>query len=472
MTAAPLTFHRRAKDAIDNANLQEALDISTGRMTAARQQAFAALEGGDDVRDHARRIRAQTVTHLGAYLEQFATQARAAGAVVTFAPTAEAATEYVVALAQARQVTRVVKSKSMVTEEILLNDALEARGIRVVETDLGEYVVQLDHDHPSHIIAPIIHKTRRDVAETFRRELGATDADVDDVPAMTAFARRQLRAEFLAAEMGISGVNFAVAETGSICLCTNEGNGRLTTTAPRLHVAMMGLERVVPTVPDLSVMLQVLARSATGQPLTVYTNLVTGPRRADDPDGPSELHIVIVDNGRSRLLQTELEEILYCIRCGACLNACPVYQEIGGHAYGSVYPGPVGSVFTPGAFGGDRWNDLPHASSLCGACREVCPVRIDIPRMLLALRARTMARGRDPLWVRAGLRVFRMVATRPWLFRLAGRLGRLALGLLQGRGRAIEALPGPLAGWTRYRTFPPMAQETFTARWRRQREQT
>jgi L-lactate dehydrogenase complex protein LldF len=471
VTPAPLPFHRRAADALADARLQEALDISTGRMTAARRQAFAALEGGEAIRDRARQIRQQTVTHLGAYLEQFVTQARAAGAVVTFAPTAQAATEYVVALAEARQVARVVKSKSMVTEEIALNTALEARGIRVVETDLGEYVVQLDHDHPSHIIAPIIHKTRRDVAETFRRELGATDADVEDVPAMTAFARRQLRAEFLAADMGISGVNFAIAETGSICLCTNEGNGRLTTTAPRIHVAMMGLERVVPTLADLSVVLQVLARSATGQPLTVYTNVVTGPRRAGDPDGPSELHIVIVDNGRSRLLQTELEEILYCIRCGACLNACPVYQEIGGHTYGSVYPGPVGSVFTPGVFDGDRWNDLPHASSLCGACREVCPVRIDIPRMLLALRARTVAAGHDPLWVRAGLRIYRFAGTRPWLFRLGGRLGRLALRL-RGRGRSIESLPGPLGGWTRYRTFPPMARETFTERWKRRQRRT
>lgn len=466
MNAAPLTFHRRARAALDNANLQEALDLSTGRMMAARRQAFAALDDGDALRDHARRIRAHTITHLGDYLEQFVARARAVGAVVTFAADAQAANQYVLALARARAVARVVKSKSMVTEEIALNTALEAAGIRVVETDLGEYVVQLDDDHPSHIIAPIIHKTRRDVADTFRRELDATEADVADIPAMTAFARRQLRAEFLAADMGVSGVNFAVADTGSICLCTNEGNGRLTTTAPRVHVAMMGLERIVPTLPDLSVMLQVLARSATGQALTVYTNIVSGPRRADDPDGPSELHIVIVDNGRSRLLQTELEEILYCIRCGACLNACPVYQEIGGHTYNSVYPGPVGSVFTPGVLGGGEFTDLPHASSLCGACREVCPVRIDIPRMLLALRAQSMREGRDPLWVRAGLRAFRAVAVRPRLFRLAGALGRRTLGWI-GRGRAIESLPGPLAGWTRYRTFPPMAAETFTARWRR-----
>ncbi len=466
MTAAPLTFHRRARAAIDNANLQEALDVSTSRMTAARRQAFVDLQDGDAIRDHARRIRAHTIAHLGTYLDRFVEQARAAGATVTFAATAEDACAYVRDLARARGVKRVVKSKSMVTEEIALNDVLEADGVHVVETDLGEYVVQLDHDHPSHIIAPIIHKTRRDVAATFQRELHATDAEVADIPAMTAFARRQLRDEFLAADMGISGVNFAVADTGSICLCTNEGNGRLTTTAPPLHVAMMGLERVVPSMPDLAVVLQVLARSATGQPLTVYTNIVTGPRRPDDPDGPSDLHIVVVDNGRSRLLQTDLEEILYCIRCGACLNACPVYQEVGGHTYASVYPGPVGSVFTPGAFGRQAWADLPQASSLCGACREVCPVRIDIPRMLLALRADSIAAGEGPWWVRLGLRGFRLVATRPWLFRFVGRAGRLMLRLLARKGK-IEALPGPLAGWTQYRTFPPMARETFTARHRR-----
>lgn len=466
MTAAPLTFHRRASAALANANLQEALDISTARMTAARRMAFAALSEGDAIRDHARQIRAHTIAHLGTYLDRFVARAREAGATVTFAADADVARQYVVTLATARGVRRVVKSKSMVTEEIELNTALEAAGLRVVETDLGEYVVQLDHDHPSHIIAPIIHKTRRDVAATFQRELQASDEEVADIPSMTAFARRQLRAEFLAADMGISGVNFAVAETGSICLCTNEGNGRLTTTAPALHVAMMGIERIVPTMADLSVMLQVLARSATGQPLTVYTNVVTGPRREGDPDGPSDLHIVIVDNGRSRLLQTELEEILYCIRCGACLNACPVYQEIGGHTYASVYPGPVGSVFTPGAFGRREWADMPQASSLCGACREVCPVRIDIPRMLLALRADGMAAAEGPAWVRFGLRAFRQVATRPWLFRLAGRLGRVGLRML-ARGGRIERLPGPLAGWTRYRTFPAMAPETFTARHRR-----
>jgi L-lactate dehydrogenase complex protein LldF len=447
-------------------NLQTALDRATARMMVARRQAIALIPDGEAARDHARRIRAHTIANLGTYLDQFVTAATAAGVHVHFAGDADGATRLVVDIARRHDVKRVVKGKSMVSEEIELNAALEQAGMRVVETDLGEYVIQLDHDVPSHIIAPIIHKTKEQVAETFRRELHATDADVADIPEMTAFARRMLRAEFLAADMGISGVNFAVADSGSLCLVENEGNGRLSTTVPRLHVALMGIERIVPTAQDLAVALRVLARSGTGQALTVYTNVITGPRRADDPDGPSELHVVLVDNGRSRMLRTELEEILYCIRCGACLNACPVYQEIGGHAYGSVYPGPVGAVYTPGAFGLGPWADLPQASSLCGACKDACPVRIDIPRMLLALRAQAQEGGHSPRWVGDGLRVFRLVATHPRLFRLASAVTRRVSRWLGPRG--FDRLPGPLAGWTKYRHFPPMAAETFTARRRRQ----
>ncbi len=465
--ASPLPFYTRARQALGDAHLQDALDRATGRMMVARRTAIAAIADGEAARDHARRIRAHTIANLGTYLEQFVASATAAGVHVHVADDAATATRLVVDIARRHDVRRVVKGKSMVSEEIALNAALQSAGMRVVETDLGEYVIQLDDDVPSHIIAPIIHKTKEQVAETFRRELQATDDDVADIPAMTAFARRMLRAEFLAADMGVSGVNFAVAETGSLCLVENEGNGRLSTTVPRVHVALLGIERIVPTAQDLSVLLRVLARSGTGQALTVYTNVITGPRRADDPDGPSELHVVIVDNGRSRMLRTELEEILYCIRCGACLNACPVYQEIGGHAYGSVYPGPVGAVYTPGAFGLDPWADLPQASSLCGACKEACPVRIDIPRMLLALRAQAEDGGHTPRWVGDGLRVYAFVATRPRLFRLASAVARWLSRRLGPRG--FDRLPGPLAGWTRHRRFPPMAAETFTARHRRTR---
>ncbi len=309
------------------------------------------LPESDRWRDHARRIRAHTLARLDTYLDQFTSAVEANGGHVYYAHTAADAVAYVRDLAAARGVKLAVKSKSMISEEIDLNEHLESAGVRVVETDLGEYVVQLSHDHPSHIVMPIIHRTKEEVADLFRRTLDATDEDVRDVASMTGFVRRVLRPAFIGADLGVSGVNFGVAETGSICICTNEGNGRLVTTMPRIHVAMMGIERLVPTMDDLGVMLQVLARSATGQNLTVYTNVVTGPKRTGEPDGPEEFHVVLLDNGRSRVLGSEVAEILYCIRCGACLNACPVYQQIGGHAYGSVYPGPVGSVLTPGLRG-------------------------------------------------------------------------------------------------------------------------
>jgi len=311
------------------------------------------------------------------------------------------------------------------------------------------------------------------VADLFRQKLNATDEDLADVPNMTALARRTLRTQFLQADMGITGVNFGVAQTGSICLVMNEGNGRLCTSIPPIHVALMGMERLVPSLEDLGVMLQILARSATGQKLSVYTNIMTGPRRATtngpEPDGPDELHVVIIDNGRSKILNGELAEILYCIRCGACLNACPVYQQIGGHAYGSVYPGPVGSVVTPGLYGVDPWSELPHASSLCGACREVCPVRIDIPRMLLKLRDEGTQAGKSPAWLKMGLGLYRFAALRPGLFRLGGRLSGWATQII-ARDGWIKRLPGPLGGWTEQRDFPAFAKKSFSQRWREERK--
>jgi L-lactate dehydrogenase complex protein LldF len=287
---------------------------------------------------------------------------------------------------------------------------------------------------------------------------------------MTQLARRILREEFINADMGISGVNFAVAETGSITTCTNEGNGRLSTTMPRIHVAMMGIERIVPTVQDLGVMLQVLARSATGQNLTVYTNVVTGPRPTAGPraegDGPDEFHVVMVDNGRSRVLGSELAEILYCIRCGACLNTCPVFQQIGGHAYGGVYSGPVGAVLTPALGGLDAFHDLPQASSLCGACKDVCPVRIDIPRMLLKLRADTVDAGKSPWWAAAGIHALGWAGARPWAFGWAGRLAAAGTRAIAKDGW-IQRMPGHLSAWTETRDFPAMKRRTFQQRWKR-----
>ena len=471
MNAANVPFYRRTEEALAQPQLRGSLQRVTTRILASREGALDRLPDADGWRDHARRLRAHTLSRLDEYLEQFTSAVEARGGHVYYAHTADDAVRYVKDLAKARGLKKAVKSKSMISEEIELNAHLEEVGVEVVETDLGEWVVQVAEDHPSHIVMPIIHKTKEDVANLFRDRLNATDAEVADVESMTQFARRRLRPEFLTADLGISGVNFGVAETGSICICTNEGNGRLVTTMPRVHVAMMGIERIVPTPSDLAVMLQVLGRSATGQNLTVYSNIITGPRRTGEgvaeADGPDELHVVLLDNGRSDVLGSELAEILYCIRCGACLNACPVYQQIGGHAYGSVYPGPVGSVLTPGLKGIKDFHELPHASTLCGACREVCPVRIDIPRMLLALRDTGTRAGKAPAWITQGLKVFRWIGVRPTLFRLAGKLGAASTRMLAKNGW-ISKLPGPLAGWTRSRDFPAMARESFLDRWRRE----
>jgi L-lactate dehydrogenase complex protein LldF len=469
-TQQPATFYTRIDRALGNPRLQAAVRNATQRMASGRTTAVAAFPEMDAMRDHARAIRAHTIARLDHYLRLFADNVARRGGHVHFAATAEDAVRIVCDIAAANDVRTIVKGKSMVSEEIHLNDGLEARGIEVIETDLGEFIVQLDRDHPSHIVMPIIHKDRHDVAKLFRRTLNATDDEVEDAPRMARLARRVLRAGFLRADMGISGGNFGVAETGSVCITTNEGNGRLTTSVPRVHVALMGIERLVPTLDDLGVMLQILGKSATGQKLTVYSNVMSGPRRYEgagggESDGPEQFHVVLVDNGRSSLVGSELAEILYCIRCGACLNSCPVYQQLGGHAYGSVYPGPVGAVLMPALGGLHQWHDLPQASSLCGACREVCPVRIDIPRMLLELRDKTTVQGLTPRWVTFGLSLFRHVATRPALFR---RAQTMAGWVTRRRARDgwIKWMPGHMARWSEKRDFPAFAPKTFQQRWR------
>jgi L-lactate dehydrogenase complex protein LldF len=470
----PVTLHDRAAAAVADTGLRAALEVATGRLAGGRRTAMAAFPEAEALRDHARRIRAHTLSRLDTYLARFATAARRAGARVVAAETGADATRYVTDLARARGVRLAVKAKSMVSEEVGLNAALEAAGIRVLETDLGEFIVQVAHDHPSHIVAPVVHRSRANIAELLKRELGATDEEVADVPAITALVRGILRGRFLDADLGVSGANFAVAETGSIVTVTNEGNGRLSTTAPPIHVVLVGIERVIPTAADLGVMLQLLARSATGQKLSVYTNVVTGPRGrgaasedaglAVEADGPDELHVVLVDNGRSRLLAGPLAEILYCIRCGACLNACPVYRQIGGHAYDAIYSGPVGSVLTPGVEGAAARHEMPHASTLCGACREVCPVRIDIPRLLLLLRADAGSRRQAPPWLRAGVGALGSVAARPAWYRAATRAARTATAIL-ARDGWVRRLPGPLGGWTGSRDFPAFARKSFVEQW-------
>ena len=338
-----------------------------------------------------------------------------------------------------------------------------------METDLGEYIIQLAEETPFHIIAPAIHKTKGEVSRLFQEKLGAPW--YDEPTDLTQEARRQLREKFIRADMGITGANFLVAETGTLVLVTNEGNGRMCTSMPRVHVAIMGMEKVVPSMQDLSVMLPLLIRSATGQRISSYVTFVNGPRADDDEDGPEEFHLVIVDNGRSRLLaDPDLRESLYCIRCAACLNACPVYRKVGGHAYGWVYSGPIGAVISPVLTDLKEAKDLPYASSLCGACREACPVRIDLPRMLLHLRRQIAEEAGDVSWMeRLAMRAWRLTLSSTAALGLA----RLAVRLAQwplSRGGRLRRLPPPLSGWTRHRTFPALAATPFRKRWKRLRE--
>lgn len=384
-------FREAAFVAIEDVRLQSSLEGATGRFRSAREAALAELPDADEMRDYFKALREATLAQLALHLETFEANAVKAGAQVHWAGNAQEASRIVLDIAQKHGVELVTKSKSMATEEIHLNEALEAAGITPVETDLGEWIIQLAGEPPSHIIAPAIHKTKEQVAELFSRESGKP-LSAADIPQLTTEARRMLRQKFLAAGLGVSGGNIMVAETGSIVLVTNEGNGRMVTSAPPVHVAVIGIEKIVPDWNGAAVWLSLLARSATGQPMSIYTSVITGPARAEDPDGPAEVHIVLLDNGRSQLIHTEYEEALQCIRCGACLNICPVYREAGGHAYGSPYSGPIGAVVSPLLFGLENYPALPQASTLCGACLDVCPARIDLPRMLLALRAEEVER--------------------------------------------------------------------------------
>lgn len=449
----------RAREAIADPTLQRLLDLNAQTRRAAQRAAMRQLPKADILRERAEEIRRTVIADLERNLRRFTERLTDNGVTVHRAADAEQASRIVLEIAAQHKAASIAKSKSMLTEEIELNAALQRAGVVVVETDLGEYIVQLRQEPPSHILAPALHLNRQQVAQSMRSALGTEVSDnVDDI---NRAARESLRETFLSAPIGLSGVNFGVVKTGTLCLVTNEGNGRMVNTLPPVHVAVMGIERLVPTIEDLSVMLKLLPRAATGQQMTSYVSLFNGPRKPAEPDGPQERHLILVDNGRSRLAQTPLAGALACIRCGACLNACPVFQEIGGHAYGSVYAGPIGSVISPGLYGTRRYGYLAKASTLCGACLEVCPVGVDIPSMLLQVRART----RQPdVRIKRGLRLFAWVASSPRRFRWAQRLVRIATQFLPLRGGWISQLPEPLAGWTRYRDFPSFAARPLRVR--------
>ena len=456
-------FREAARKALSNPELQTALMRATAKFDDGRKALIAQLPESDRVRDRARQIKDETLASLDKYVEQFAENVERAGGRVHFAATGDQANEIIVEIAQAADVRHVVKSKSMVSEETNLNRALESAHLHVVETDFGEFILQVTQDHPSHIVVPVVHRTKEQIATLLNRTFGE---DLPPDPEVLAKeARRRLRAEFERAEMGITGANFAAADTGTVVQVTNEGNGRLTSTWPKVHVVLMGIEKIIPRFSDLPVFLKLLARSATGQQATVYTNMVTGPRKPGEGDGPEELHVVLVDNGRTRVLGSTYREVLRCIRCGACLNTCPVYQTVGGHTYGAVYPGPIGTLLTPLFEGERKYCELPHASSLCGACLEACPVRINIPQMILDLKADQRKEKMIPFAERMAFRFWSLGMKSAFLFRVGTKLMRWGL-LPLSRGGWVENGVGPLSAWTDQRPFPLPAPRSFRGRWK------
>jgi L-lactate dehydrogenase complex protein LldF len=461
MQSASVHFRSRASAALGNERLQANLkrfgsgfaDKRTAARSAYGEQAFETL------RDASAAIRDRALADLDAWLLGFEAEATRRGTTVLWAEDAAEACALVLGICARHGLKKAIKSKSMLSEEAALNEALEAAGVQAIETDLGEYILQLAGEAPSHIIAPAIHKDQGEVSDLFVRHHGRPRSD--DIAQMTREAREMLRPRFLAADLGISGGNFLVAETGSVAIVTNEGNGRMVTTLPRVHVAITGIEKVIPTLEDLATLNRILPRSATGQEISNYFSILTGPRRAGDADGPEHLYVILVDNGRTRLVGGALQEMLRCIRCGACMNHCPVYQTVGGHSYGWVYPGPMGSVLTPVYQGIENALDLPQAATLCGACHVACPVKIPLPDLLRTLREMQVARRLRPWAERAAFCAWAFAARRPWLYAWMMKIAARVLKRLGGRRGMIARLPLAARGWTLGRDFPAPEGRTF-----------
>jgi L-lactate dehydrogenase complex protein LldF len=471
LTTSP-AFKQNATTALADAGLQKALANAKAGFMQKRARAVAALPEFEALRELGRDIKNHTIAHLDFYLDTYARNVEAAGGKVHWCETADDARRAVVEICRAVGARTVTKGKSMIGEELGINEHLEAAGIEPIETDLGEYIIQLRKEPPSHIIAPAFHLNREDWIEAFREkhtELAANRV-LDERKTLIDEARTILRSRFLAADVGITGANMLIAETGSSVIVTNEGNGDLTQTLPKVHIVLASIEKVVPTLEDACTILRLLARSATGQDFSTYTTFSTGPRRGPDLDGPGEYHVILLDNGRTSMIGTEFQEMLRCIRCAACMNHCPVYGAVGGHAYGWVYPGPMGSVLTPSLIGVDKAGHLPNASTFCGKCESVCPMKIPLPKMMRHWREREFERHLSPSAGRFGLGLWAWFARRPWAYRLATRIGAGTLGLAGRKRGRFGSLP-LAGGWTGGRDMPAPEGETFQARYARLKKQ-
>ncbi len=459
-------FKANVKAALADANIQHAMRSTGPNFVGKRAKARDAMPEFDALRDRARDVKNHVLANLPLYLERYEEKVREAGGHVHWCETPDEANRKVLEICRRVNAKKVNKGKTMVSEETGLNDFLAENGITPVETDLGEYIIQLRGETPSHIIAPAVHVTVPEIDKLFRDTHThlPRDRDLTELSSMLAEARTILRQKYFEAEVGVTGANMLIAETGQSVIVTNEGNGDLSQSLPRVHIVLATLEKIVPTLDDAATVLRVLARSATGQEMSVYTTFSSGPRRAEDPDGPEEYHVILLDNGRSNMVGSEFEEMLRCIRCGACMNHCPVYQAVGGHAYGWVYPGPMGAVLTPSLIGVEEGGQLPNASTFCGRCEEVCPMRIPLPRMMRSWRAKEFEKRLTPSAARYGLGLWAFFAARPGLYRAATRAAMAVLGRLGRAKGGFAALP-LAGGWTAHRDFPAPEGGTFMAQW-------
>src|SRR5688500_12637423 len=469
MRITSMHFKATAGVKLTNANLQAALKKLQTNFVRGRAERVAELGNYEELRSAAAAIRDRALASLDLYLAEFERAARARGAVVHWADGREDVNRIVCEIARAHGVRKAVKSKSMVTEECALNDALEAAGVEVIETDLGEYILQLAKEPPSHIVAPVVHKTQDEVSDLFQAK-HATPRKTD-IGQLTRDARERLRPHFLGADMGITGANFIVAETGSTLIVTNEGNGRMVTTMPRVHVAITGIEKVVPTLEDVATLMRLLPPHGTGQTISNYISITTGVRGEREREGPEHFHVILLDGGRSGLLGGDMQAMLRCIRCGACMNHCPVYQSVGGHAYGWVYPGPMGSVLTPSYVGLENALDLPNAATFCNQCGVVCPVKIPLPDLMRKLRERQFERALRPWTERVALAAWSWSARRPRAYAMMTAVAARLLAWLGGADQRLRRVPGA-AGWTAQRDLPAPEGRTFRELYRSRYEPT